>query len=143
MPMSKRINESFLNAFALLDKRCCEIFGLPNGGVTEYINRLNNARFAPRRDEVLPRLVKYRNLRNKMVHEPLAVRKSADITKADIKWVKRFERDVFRKKDPIAVYLKKARALARRRRIQRYAIITAVAVAAVGITVLILVTCIK
>ena len=118
--MGKRLNESFCSAFMELDKRCCEKFGIVSGGVTEYINRLNNARFAPGRDEALPRLVRYRNLRNKMLHEPGAIRKISEITKADIKWVKRFDRDLSKRRDPISVYLKKARAYARRRRVMRY-----------------------
>ena len=139
--MGKRINESFLNAFAQLDKRCCERFGLLSGGVTEYINRLNNARFAPRRDEVLPRLVKYRNVRNKLAHEPNALKRVSEITKADIKWVKSFDRDMLRQRDPIAEYLKKARAFARRKRVQRYFIIGAVVVLVSLAAVLIINTC--
>ena len=62
--MSKRLNERFLSSYIELEKTCCEKFGVPTGGVTEYINRLNNARFAPGRDEALPRLVRYRGTRN-------------------------------------------------------------------------------
>ncbi len=114
--MSRKINEKFLNVFLELDKRCCEKFGVATSGVTEYINRLNNARYAPDRDEVLPRLVKYRNLRNRFAHEPLAIRKADDLTKADVKWVAGFNKSVKKKKDPISKYLRKARRFARRRR---------------------------
>ena len=115
--MSRKINEKFLNAFLELDKLCCTKFGVATNGVTEYINRLNNARFAPKRDEVLPRLVKYRNLRNRFAHEPQAIRKCDDITKADVKWVCKFKKTVKAKKDPISKYLKKARRFARRRKL--------------------------
>ena len=114
--MSRKTNEKFLNNFLELDKLCCEKFGVATNGVTEYINRLNNARFAPNRDEVLPRLVKYRNLRNRFAHEPQAIRKCDDIAKADIKWVAKFKKTVKGKKDPISKYLKKARRFARRRK---------------------------
>ena len=114
--MSRKLNEKFLNNFLELDKLCCEKFGVATNGVTEYINRLNNARFAPERDEVLPRLVKYRNLRNRFAHEPQAIRKCDDIAKADIKWVAKFKKTVKGKKDPISKYLKKARRFARRRK---------------------------
>ena len=60
--MGRKLNEKFVNNFIELDKLCCEKFGVASNGVTEYVNRLNNARFAPNRDEVLPELVKYRNL---------------------------------------------------------------------------------
>ena len=114
--MSRKINEKFLNNFLELDKLCCEKFGVASNGVTEYINRLNNARFAPNRDEVLPKLVKYRNLRNRFAHEPQALRKSDDIAKADVKWVAKFKKSVKKKKDSISKYLKKARRFARRRK---------------------------
>ena len=114
--MSRKINEKFLNNFLELDKLCCEKFGVASNGVTEYINRLNNARFAPDRDEVLPRLVKYRNLRNRFAHEPQAIRKCDDITKADVKWVTKFKKSVKGKKDSISMYLKMARRFARKRK---------------------------
>ena len=114
--VSRKINEKFLNNFLELDKLCCEKFGVATNGVTEYINRLNNARFAPNRDEVLPKLVKYRNLRNRFAHEPQAIRKCDDINKADVKWVGKFKKTVKAKKDPITKYVKKARRFARRRK---------------------------
>ena len=121
--MSRKTNEKFLNNFLELDKLCCEKFGVATNGVTEYINRLNNARFAPNRDEVLPRLVKYRNLRNRFAHEPQAIRKCDDIAKADIKWVSGFKNSVKKKKDPISKYLKKARRFARRRRFGKFVLV--------------------
>ena len=114
--MGRKLNEKFVNNFIELDKLCCEKLGVATNGVTEYINRLNNARFAPNRDEVLPQLVKYRNLRNRFAHEPQALRKSDDIAKADVKWVAKFKKSVKKKKDPISKYLKKARRFARRRK---------------------------
>jgi len=126
--MGRRLNERFLASYIELDKNCCEKFGATTGGVTEYINRLNNARFAPGREEALPRLVKYRNLRNKMAHEIGSLRKMNDVTKADIVWLKKFNKDLSKRRDPISSYLKRARRYARRRRIKRY--VTAFAIAA-------------
>jgi len=120
--VSKKINEKFLSAYTELDKAFCLKLGVSAGGVTEYINRLSNTRFAPRRDEVLPVLVKYRNIRNLFAHEPGAIRKNDDLTKSDLAWIKRFSRDLDKKKDPISAYLKKARRYARNRRIRRYVI---------------------
>lgn len=117
--MGRRINEAFLSAYMELDKDCCEKFGVTTGGVTEYINRLNNARFAPGRDDVLPRLVRYRNLRNKFAHEVGAVRRVDEITKVDVNWLRAFDRDVVKKRDPISSYLRKARKFARRRKLRR------------------------
>ena len=130
--MSRKTNEKFLNNFLELDKLCCEKFGVATNGVTEYINRLNNARFAPERDEVLPRLVKYRNLRNRFAHEPQALRKTSDIAKSDIKWVAKFKKSVKKKKDPISKYLKKARRFARRRKLGRAVLVLLILAALAG-----------
>ncbi len=119
--MGKRINERFLASYMELDKDCCDKFGVTTGGVTEYINRLNNARFAPGRDDVLPRLVRYRNLRNKFSHEVGALRRVDEITKVDVHWIRTFNRDLIRKRDPISAYLKKARRYVRRRKLRRFA----------------------
>ena len=132
--MGKRINERFLASYMELDKDCCDKFGVTTGGVTEYINRLNNARFAPGRDDVLPRLVRYRNLRNKFSHEVGALRRVDEITKVDIHWIRAFNRDLIRKRDPISAYLKKARRYVRRRKLRRFAYGTA-AVVIIGLAI--------
>ena len=118
--MGKRINEQFLATYMELDKDCCDKFGVTTGGVTEYINRLNNARFAPGRDDVLPRLVRYRNLRNKFSHEVGALRRVDEITKVDVNWLRTFNRDMNKRRDPISAYLKKARRFVRRRKMRRF-----------------------
>ena len=139
--MGRRLNESFLNCYIEFERDCCEKFGVSSGGVTEYINRLNNARFAPGREEVLPRLVRYRNIRNKMAHELGLVRRVAEISKSDIAWLKKFDRDLVKQRDPISVYLRKARRFARRRRVKRY--VTAIAGGLLFLIVLILIFSIK
>ena len=131
--MGRRLNESFLTRYMELDKTCCEKFGVATGGVTEYINRLNNARFAPGRDDVLPKLVRYRNIRNRFAHEPQALRSTDEIDKNDIKWVLSFRHDVQKKKDPISRYLRKARRFARRRKIVRIAVTVGVISAVVAV----------
>ncbi len=118
--LSKKNNEAFLNYYIELDKVCCAKFGVATGGVGEYINRLNNARFAPNRDDVLPRLVRYRNIHKRFYYEPGAMRKDNEITKDDIKWLARFKRDVEKKKDPISLYLKKAKRYAFKKKVVRY-----------------------
>ena len=45
--MSKKINKKFLKLYVELDSKCCDRLGLKAGGVTEYINRLDSAKFAP------------------------------------------------------------------------------------------------
>lgn len=129
--MGKRLNEHFLASYIALDKDCCEKFGVATSGVTEYINRLNNARFAPGREDALPRLVRYRNIRNKMAHEIGSLRRSSEVTKADISWLRKFNKDIIKRKDPISAYLKRARRYARRRRIKKYLTVGAAALAVI------------
>lgn len=119
MSTNNRINSLFLNSYIELDKICSQKFGKSTGGVTEYINRLVNSRFAPMRDEVLPRLVKYRNVRNRIAHEEGALGQINEITKLDLKWLDAFKHDLIKKRDPISVYLRKARKYAKRRRAKR------------------------
>ena len=137
--MQARLNQNFLEHYLELDRACCEKFGVVAGGVTEYINRLNNARFAPGRDNVLPRLVKYRNIRNKFSHEAGALRSCTELERADVRWLRAFSRDLDRKKDPLSLYLRRARRYARRRRTRKYTLIGAAFLALViAVAVLVL-----
>ena len=129
--MGKRLNEHFLASYITLDKDCCEKFGVATGGVTEYINRLNNARFAPGREDALPRLVRYRNIRNKMAHEIGSLTRANEVTKADVAWLRKFDKDIIKRKDPISAYLKRARRYARRRRIKKYLTVGAASLAVI------------
>ena len=127
--MGYKVNEQFLNAFIALDKVCCAKFGVPTGGVTDYVNRLINSRFAPDRDDVLPKLVRYTNIRNRLAHEVGAMRQLDEVTKNDVKWLREFEKSVSKKKDPISLYLRKARRYARLRRLRTTGIIILLACA--------------
>ena len=130
----KKYNEKFVEAFVELDKLCCEKFGVQMGGVTEYITRLNNAKYAPNRDEVLPVLVKYRNLRNKFAHEPEAFKKTDAVTNNDVKWLVDFKKSINKKNDPLTAYLRKALRLVRRRNFGK-ALLTILGIAAVAAVV--------
>lgn len=133
--MSKKINKKFLKLFVELDSNCCDKLGVKAGGVTEYINRLESARFAPKRDEVLDALNKYRNVRNVLAHDAKAIKKNKILIKRDLKWIKKFIKSLKRKKDPISAYLRKARKYARRKKAKKVVIwllvIAAAAAAAV------------
>ncbi len=117
--MSKKINKKFLKLYVELDNKCCDKLGVKAGGVTEYINRLENARFAPKRDITLDALNRYRNIRNILANDPKAVKKNKMLTKQDLKWIKKFMKSLKRKKDSISSYLRKARKFARGRKFKR------------------------
>lgn len=125
--MSKKYNSAFLNAYIELDKICCHKFGIVTGGITEYVNRLISAKYAPEREQVLPRLAHYRNIRNRIAHEVGALRNIDELSKADVRWIESFIRDIEKKRDPISLYLRKARKYAKRRRL-RGRIVTAVVI---------------
>ena len=117
--MSKKINKKFLKLYVELDSKCCDRLGVKAGGVTEYINRLESAKFAPKRDEVLDSLNKYRNIRNILANDPKAMKKSKILTKYDLKWIKKFNKTLKKKKDPISAYLRKARKYARGKKVKK------------------------
>ncbi len=136
--MSKKINKKFLKLYVELDTHCCDRLGVKVGGVTEYINRLESAKFAPKRDEVLDSLNKYRNVRNILANDPKAMKKNKILTKYDLKWIKKFNKTLKKKKDSISAYLKKARKFARNRKIKRVSIFLAVVGGAVAAALLLL-----
>ena len=117
----KKLNEQFLEAYIGMDKVCCRRFGVSNGGVTEYINRLINVKLVAGRDEALSRLVKYRNLRNRIAHESRALESMTDITKGDLYWIDSFTKLLEYQNDPYCNYLKKSRGeIVRRKRVRKF-----------------------
>lgn len=115
----KKLNNNYIKAYAQLESRCQEKFGVTAGGVDEYMKRLESARFAPNRDEVLGKLNAYQSLSRRFDTEPNAVRHIKEVQKSDIQWVKKFALSLKKKKDPISRYLKSARKYARGRKARR------------------------
>ena len=110
----QNLNEQFLGSFLELDGLCCKRFNVTANDITEYINRLNNAKYAPNREEVLQKLVNYRNIRNRFAHEPWYLRTATELTKEDVQWVTAFTKDFKKEKDPIAAYLAEAKKYAKK-----------------------------
>lgn len=106
--MSGRTNMTFFKAYIELENACAARLGVDKHGVSAYINRLVEMRFAKGRSEVLPKLIKYRNFRNKIAHEEGAMKDLDGITKADIQWLSRFTRLVNKRRDPVSLYENKA-----------------------------------
>jgi hypothetical protein len=116
--MGKKLNVRFMEEYIKLDTACCVKFGIKASGVSEYISRLYNTRLAPGRDAVLEQLVKYRSIRNRLAHEEGAMSQTSEINKKDVRFVQLFTKKVKRKKDPISVYLKRAKNVARFRKVK-------------------------
>ena len=105
--MANKINLAFFNAYLELDKICAKRFSISKSGVTAYINNLVDTRYAPDRNEVLRKLIKYRKLRNILAHEAVAMTELNEISKDDIKWVNQFAKSVEKNRDPISRYERK------------------------------------
>ncbi len=127
-----KINGKFLAAYISLDKAAAEKLDT-RSGVTEYINKLTNMRFASGRDEILPRLMKYRKLRNRIAHEPGAMNDISELTKEDIAWLKKFEKSISRGKDPVSKYLRSAGIRERGRAFIKTLILAAISFAVIAI----------
>ena len=135
--MSSKLNMSFFNAYLELDKICAQKLEISRGGVSAYIDKLVEFRFAPERSEVLPKLIKYRKFRNIIAHEEGAFSNLEEITKSDIQWVNRFAKSVARGTDPVSRYERKARRFAIWRKV-RTVLIALIAVAVVAAALIIL-----
>ena len=78
----------------------------------------------------LDRLNKYRNVRNILSHDSKEIKKNKILTKYDLKWIKKFNKSLKRKKDSISAYLRKARKYARRRKLKKVILVVLVLAAA-------------
>ena len=138
----KKLNNNYIKAYVQLESRCQEKFGITAGGVDEYVKRLESARFAPNRDEVLGKLNAYQSLSRRFEVEPNAVLNIKEVQKSDIQWVKKFTLSHKKKKDTISRYLKSARKYARGRKARRVfitiLILLVLAAAAVAATMILL-----
>ena len=134
--MGKKINTEFLAAFIELENACNGLLGCKKSGVTEYINRLNSSDSIPGKSEVLPKLLSYRKLRNRLAHEEGALTDVSEIKNSDLRWLKSFKNSVEKGRDPISKSQRRCAGLARRLTAV-IAIIAAVLTVAVGIALLV------
>ncbi len=104
---NSKINQDFLGAYLELDRALADKLGV-RSGVTEYINKLTSTRFATERDDTLQKLKKYRAQRNRIAHEPGAIKELDTLTKEDVRFLRDFLRKVKSGKDPLSSYLKGA-----------------------------------
>ena len=128
--MSVKLNRIFFDSYLKVDKLAAQKFGIEKGGVSAYINRLINSRFAPDREQTLSRLIKYREMRNVLAHEGGAFESFSEIGRDDIKWIQGFESDLARRRDPISRYLRKSKNYVMRRGLTAFVIVLALALAA-------------
>ena len=132
--MSKKTNTEFLTAFIELETACDSMLGCKRSGVTEYINRLNNFGSIPGKSEILPKLIFYRKIRNKIAHESGALTELRDVDKSDVRWLKNFKRDVEKRRDPIS----KNERSAFGKKLKLIAILSAVALVLIAVALIII-----
>lgn len=130
-----KTNEKFLEAFISLESLCASKLGITTAGVSEYITRLSSAKMAMGRDEALNQLKRFRSVRNRLVHENGALRSLGEITKADLKWLKSFEKSVKKSKDPLSRYYKKTKGDKKKKSLITWLIILLVAAVAAAVYV--------
>jgi len=104
--LGKKSNTDFLAAYIELDTACAELLGVKRGGITEYINKLKEAKGAPQGNEVLSKLISYRKVRNKLAHEEGALTEIKDIDRADVRWLSGFKKNIRKRRDPLSLYNK-------------------------------------
>ena len=120
-----KLQAAFRSAYEDLEKNCRKKCGVDEQGVLTYIERLNNATFAPERDAVLTRLVQVYDLYQRG-DAPIEIASPSGgerikiygptPRKADLRWTSRFARVIARKGDPLSRYLRRSRRKKRWRR---------------------------
>ena len=110
--MSKKINlnRDFYENYMGIDRLCSAKFGVMSDGVSYYIDRLTNSRFAPDREDTLKRLIKYRDAKRVLCKEGGLMSATDGICRSDVRWLKDFAKDLINKKDPLFKYLRRSRA---------------------------------
>lgn len=135
--MSKKNNTDFLTAFIELEGACNGLLGTKRGGVSEYINRLNEFKSNPDIKELSKKLITYRSIRNKLAHEEGALSDIRDIDRSDVRWLANFKKKIKKERDPLSLCIRREKLNS----IGRILRISAIAAAAVAVLILIIMLC--
>lgn len=114
--MTKKYNKDFIKAYGEVEELCRHKFGVEEGGVAYYYDKIEKARFAPDRQDTMDRLSKYIEVNTYLEKKP---KDKTALEKDDLKWLKDFAKKLEKKKDPMSEYLRKARNYARGRKTRR------------------------
>lgn len=107
--MSENIME-FLQPYNDLDKLCCKIFNVKTGGITAYINEMEEKNFkgslvVESWSHDLKKLKHYRYMRNNLVHERNAYDFDRFLSE-DIDWIKNFRDMILNTNDDLSLLRK-------------------------------------
>lgn len=132
--MSKSKNLSFMEEYILLEAAANGLMKKKSGGVSAYISALEGQNLDTGAAETLNLLKKCRSVRNKLAHDPGALRGNSEITKDDVKRIKKLTAKINKGRDPLSLRFK-----SKKRRAEKIKLaILAIAVISLVIAALIL-----
>ena len=110
--MNKKLYDDFLNAYGEIDSLCIEYFGIEREGITEYINKLGEAKGGMRKAQMLSSLVRYRAIKNEIERklERGSSKKLGKIRRRDIIRLHGFKSAIANRRDPLSLSLARERA---------------------------------
>lgn len=131
--MSKGTNVKFIEKYIILENTANALMNKKSSGVSAYISELETLTLDSNAKETLKLLKKCRFVRNKLAHDPGALKNNSEITKDDVKFIKKLTSDMQKRKDPLSRLLNGSSAFSSKIK----AIIALAAVAAVIIAAVI------
>ncbi len=109
--MSKSKNISFIENYILLERAADGLMRKTGGGISSYISALERQKLNTGAAETLRFLKKCRIVRNKLAHDPGALKDNNEITKKDTKRIIKLTAAIKSQKDPLSKILKKKKRL--------------------------------
>ncbi|MBR2466403.1 MAG: hypothetical protein IKB38_05690 [Clostridia bacterium] len=131
--MSKGTNVKFIEKYIILENAANALMNKKSSGVSAYISELESLTLDADAKKTLKLLKKCRFVRNKLAHDPGALKSNDEITNDDVRFIKKLTSDIQRRRDPLSRLLNKAPSSAAKIK----AIISLAAVAAVIIAAII------
>ncbi len=131
--MSKGTNVKFIEKYIILENAANVLMNKKSSGVSAYISELESLTLDADAKKTLKLLKKCRFVRNKLAHDPGALKSNDEITNDDVRFIKKLTSDIQRRRDPLSRLLNKAPSSAAKIK----AIISLAAVAAVIIAAII------
>ncbi len=101
------IKNEFYQTYSELDALCAAKLGIRSDGLAGYASRLGSTRYAPNREDILGRLARYEMASGSIASgdDP-----KQEISRDDLKWMKKFERSLIKCNDPLSRYLRRSRS---------------------------------
>lgn len=104
--MRRSKNLGFMEEYILLEAAANKLMGRNGGGLSRYIAELEHQDLDTGAADTVKLLKKCRAVRNKLAHDPGALRGNSEITKSDIKKIKKLTSLMKKKRDPLSLRLK-------------------------------------